>query len=316
MNTFNINSHASSKGSLNKHLINGFSAYEYFSPKQIIKELQNHPKLSFNNQENILIQANKLLKLNTDESKIIENIIYDFGLRLAEILYIFENPSTEQMNHRQDYTKEDWDYLKSIKKIYIAGGLLTNEFTKIFEKALKDFFNDNHFNKEVVFIPNSSNLALEGLTKIIKSDSLVYDFGQTNVKNGVVVNHELTINEAIKVDFPYHENLLDYAKNCNEFILEILLSHLKKYPTIKEIHMAISNYVNNGVIDPAPWHYGILYYFRPNYEEFLNESLSKTLKREIEVKLYHDTTAMGYYIEERDYAILISLGTAFGVSYF
>lgn len=316
MNTFNINGSASAKGSINRHIVSEISAYDYFSPKQIIKELIHNDKLSLDENKNILKQANDILKLNTKDSKIVEDIIYKFGLRLAEILYIFENPSIEQMNHRTDYSKEDWDYLKSIKKIYIAGGLLTQEFSLIFKKALKDYFNDHCFNKEVVFITDSSNLALEGLTKVVRNNSLVYDFGQTHVKNGVYRNKELIIEDPIVVSINKCEDVLLYASNCNNFILEVLLTQLKNNPDIDEINMAISNYVNNGMIDPAPWYYGVLYYFRADYEEFLKEKLSQILKKEIKVKLYHDTTAMGYCIEERENAMLISLGTAFGVSYF
>jgi hypothetical protein len=316
MNSLNINRCASSKGSINRHMINGVAAYDYFSPKQIINELKSNTRLYFNNDLNILKQANDILKLKTSDSKVVEEIIYKFGLRLAEILYIFENPSIEQMNHRKDYSKEDWDYLKSIKRIYIAGGLLTKEFSLIFEKALEDYFSKNCFNKEVIFITESSNLALEGLTKVITNNSLVYDFGQTNVKNGVYRNKELIIKDPITVSISKQEDLKLYASNCNNFILDVLLNQLKSNPDITEINMAISNYVNNGVIDPAPWYYGVLYYFRPDYEEFLREKLSEILKKEIKVKLYHDTTAMGYSIKEKENAMLISLGTAFGVCYF
>lgn len=40
-----------------------------------------------------------------------------FGRRLAEFLYSFYKPSKNQIIHRKDIFKSDWNYLKGIKNI-------------------------------------------------------------------------------------------------------------------------------------------------------------------------------------------------------
>lgn len=315
MNTLNNGGYACSKGSINRHIVEGVSAYEYFSPKKIIEDLLSYNDILKLDVNNVLKDASKLLELNDGRKSIIERVLYKYGKRLADVLFLLEHPTETQKANRPDYTEEDWSYLKSIKKIYLAGGLLNEQFSDIFKKALYDVFVKKDFSKEVIFLNNSSNLAIEGLSYKCSKDALLYDFGQTNVKRGSYINGSLLMKDSVKVNISARTPEEAYAMDCHTFILDILVKDLSN-TDIDEVHMAISNYVNKGRINPAPWHYGILHLVDRNYQDFLCVELSRTLGRGIKVTLHHDTTSMGYSIKDKKNAILISLGTAFGVSYF
>ena len=304
------------KGSINRHLVDGVSANAYFSPKLIKEALVNDKAITFSKDKPVLHQADDMIQNGHKQASKVYKIIYHFGLRLAKILYLFESPSENQKKHRTDYDANDWLFLKAIKTIYLAGGLLTESFTPIFKKATNDYFSKHPFDKRIVFMENSSHLALEGLAKKSLNDALIYDFGQTNVKNGLYKLKHLSIFKPIDVHIPYHQDKQRYAKETDDFIYGIVYEHLKAHKDINHVHMAISNYLTDGLICPAPWCYGILYYLNPDYKQHIQDRLSQALDRQINVNLYHDTTAMAYALEKQDHAMLISLGTAFGVAYF
>lgn len=311
------NGYAASTGSFNRHIIHGQRVNQYFSPKQIIDELMNEKDiLHLNQDENILKQANSILVHHTKQYGIVHQIIYKFGHRLAEILYLLHKPTIEQINHRKEWDDTDWNYVKNLKKIYLAGGLLTSSFTNIFQKAIEDFHKDKPDHKEVILLEYSENLALQGLITRASKNALVYDFGQTSVKNGVYINNVLSIKETRPVSIFEGTSEKEYGEHTHRFIFDMISQDLIRNPSINQVEIAISNYVQNGVIEKALWHYGVLFFVESHYQTYLQNSLSKELHRDIVVHLHHDTTAMGYAIKDKKDAVLISLGTAFGITYF
>jgi hypothetical protein len=311
VNPFIIDGYLDFRSSVNRHFINGQKAYEYFNPQIIREEILNiNSILNFDLNKNILEQANDLLsnEYHPNYNQVYE-IINKYSIRLAKILAIFHKPSQAQIDERNDWTNAEWEYMRSLKKVYIAGGLVSRNFADIFEKSIKEYFLVNKISMAVEMVKDSSNLAINSLSKVCKRDSLIFDFGQTNVKCGLFINSELRILPSISVEISKGKNLSEYGANCNEFISSVLNNSIKKYPEIKDIKIAISNYVRRGKIDPAPWHYGCLYYFKEDYQKYLSNILDKN------IKLYHDTSAMRYYFKREEKAIVLSLGTAFGITF-
>ena len=79
--------------------------------------------------------------------------------------------------------------------------------------------------------------------------------------------------------------------------------------------IGIANYINKGKIYSARGGYGKLAYVDDNYQSYLSSVLSKKLGREINVLLYHDTSAMALNFKDEQNCAVISLGTAFGIGF-
>ena len=79
--------------------------------------------------------------------------------------------------------------------------------------------------------------------------------------------------------------------------------------------MAIANYVDNGKIYVSRGGYGKLAYLKVPYQSYLSESISSKEGRNIAVTLFHDTSAMALNFTDSKNTAVLSLGTAFGVSF-
>lgn len=333
MNPFKKEKQLLPVASINSVYIDDIKASDLFRPALIFNEIiQNREELGitkFHDSRELLALFNELLFSDLDSVKAKAHDIAEmYGDRLAKVLSTLYKPSLKSISNRKDWTNEHWNYWKTIKRIYLVGGLTSPILTKIFyDRVALEFSRKKIDDIQVIFFEGSSNLGTKGLSTLIDDgDYLLFDFGQTNIKRArhIKMNHQTVLDAvlpSIKSDYLFYKTKTEdevrmIAKRLHEFIIQRIIDTINETDFEgSNIYMAIANYVYNGAIYKARGGYAKLAYLSDNYQDFLTKDLSNRLNKKINVTLYHDTSAMALVLKDKPNTAVISLGTAFGVAF-
>jgi hypothetical protein len=333
MNPFKKDKQMMPIASLNSVYIDNVLASNLFRPALILEELGKSKKaLGLGNaviDNKLLYQFNNLLKSDLDSVKAkATEIAIEYGNRLARVLLTLYSPSKLSKSNRINWTSEHWSFWRNIKNIYLVGGLTSPILTKIFYDRVTSILKENDIDDLcITFIEGSSNLGTRGMSQLIENgDYLLFDFGQTNIKRArhfkvdgkIVID---TVLPMVESKFLFYkkkneEEIKEIAHQLDDYIVNTILDTYKQVAFNSEnIYLSIANYVFNGKIYSARGGYGKLAYVADNYEIHLSNRLSKILNKKINVKLFHDTSAMALMFSNKKNTAVISLGTAFGIAF-
>lgn len=318
--------------------IRGMTAYDAFSTDLLVEEIIKYSKelgLQLDNieEKDLPICLSKALQSKDLKIKMVaEAIAEQFGKRLGLILLTLKKGELENRVGRKDWEDKHWDYWAKIKKVILDGGLasgLLGERLKYWVDYIFNLANEKTY--QIILADNSSNSALVGCSTYIKSlnsVNLVFDFGQSFIKRGVVTIKDGVLYELKKLDkvpakyMEWEIDDVDKEKRegylLHEYLVNVICDTYLEADNGQigsEIVISIANYVNKGKFLDGRGGYAKLAYLGDNYEKCLGEALSKKVKREIKVKLVHDGTAAAASFTEYNNAVCITLGTAFGVGF-
>ncbi len=333
MNPFKKNGYMLPIASINSVYVDDVLASDVFRPAILIKSIEQYrEQLGIGAEitgEDLLYAFNDALISNIITIRQFAiHLANQFGDDLAKVFVTLKKPSELSIKNRTNWEKVHWDYWQSIQKIYLVGGLTSPLLTKVFRSRIQKAFKEESINDlQISFIEGSSNLGTKGLSTLISDgEYLLFDFGQTNIKRAYYIaeGYEIkveTVLPSLKSDYLFykyrnHDELLLLAKNLDKYILSVIMKSIKEVGfSGKRIFIAIANYVYNGKIYESRGGYGKLAMIEDNYQSYLSNVLSKELDEIIEVKLYHDTSAMALLFKDEKNSAVISLGTAFGVAF-
>lgn len=309
--------------SINRHQVDGIQAIQMFSSRQILDKIKARI-LHMDTVENISKQQifelfdHWLSDSSLEEHSTALEIIEEFSERLFRILVSLIRQ--DYINSRVDWNEEHWRYWSQIKKIYFAGGYLLPNISDSFQKSIERKIVEDNQSFDVVFIPNSGDLALYGMMTLCHSESLVFDFGQTSIKRArISADHEFVSLPSYESKYLFPATLMEVmktAKDLDDFIFKTVTSTISQESfSRKNIYIALSNYVNSGHLTPANSGYGLLAHLYPDYQHHLETRLHEALDHSYSVTLFHDASAMALAIEAHAPTALISLGTAFGIAF-
>ena len=319
--------------SINSVYVDDTTAYDLFRPSLILETLmQNNDVLQLDSVtpdasilalfEELLLHSNQQIRQKAHE------IALWYGLKLAKVLSTLFRPSQKSIQNRTNWTSEHWAYWRTIRQIYLVGGLTSSALTSIFSKAIEQEFERNNITEVgVTFVIDSQNMGTRGLaTQVTNGAYLLFDFGQTNIKRSYLQKEEgTTIVHTNLQSLPAkhlfykavsEEDIKHTAIQLNDYIMKVLLQTVRETAFQGDnMYLSIANYVYQGTIYSARGGYGKLAYLAPNYQIHLQTQISNQLGRPIEVKLFHDTSAMALLYQTEEHCAVISLGTAFGVAF-
>jgi len=333
MNPFKENGQMLPIASINSVYVEDVLASNLFRPELIINEIKkDRDFLGFSSDiadENLLVMFNGAL--NNDSFEIREKaneIAVSFGIKLANVLITLKKPSSKSVLNRPSWIDKHWEYWKGVKNIYFVGGLTSPILTSIFyTQIIKELNNHNIDDLKVSFIEGSIDLGTKGLTHItISGEYLLFDFGQTSIKRRHIIKEDNSIVidsilPSVKSKHLFYKQksekeLIHLANELDSFIINTIIDtvNIVNYKG-NNMLVGIANYVIDGVIYSERGGYGKLSYIKGNYEEHLSNKISVLLKREITIRLYHDTSAMALNFRNTKRTAVISLGTAFGIAF-
>lgn len=333
MNPFKLNGELLPTASINSIYVDNTLASNLFRPIILIEEIKKNSEIlgisSSIIDDEILNVFNGKLNSNNKLIKSFSNeLAISFGDRLAKVIVTLKKPSTLSINNRDNWSGEHWDFWRSIKKLYLVGGLTSPILTNIFYKQISKGLDENGIKDfKVSFIEGSSELGTKGLSFLVKDgEYLLFDFGQTYIKrrhhikdnNDTVID---TVLPAIRSKFLFYkekniDEVKDIARSLNNFIISSILETINIVNFKGDnLIIGIANYISDGKIYSARGGYGKLAYITNNYQLYLSKELTKIIKRDINVLLYHDTSAMALNFNNNEPTAVISLGTAFGIGF-
>lgn len=329
MNPFKKDNFMLPIASINSVYVDNVIATELFSPKLLINEIDNR-RLELN-ISNKIPSYELLFSFNVqlaNKNRLALEIANKYAKNLTKIIITLKKPSKLSVKNRTNWNSVHWSYWEHINRVYLVGGLTSKELNSIFYVHIKEeIINNNIDNFEVVIVEDSANYGTLGLIKKIdENESLVFDFGQSFIKR-LHVNknsNKVLFKNTLKPIISKHLKHTGYSK-CDlkasgailhKYIVEVITNTINEVNfTGNNIYISIANYIFFGKIYESRGGYAKLHYSADNYQEYLNNAVSESLNRDINVYLYHDTTAMALMFEKNHNEAVISLGTGFGISF-
>jgi hypothetical protein len=319
--------------SINSLYVDDIKAYDLFRPSLLQEALIEHKDAlgwtELPHPTAMLAQFNDLLQHELDSvQRQARTIARTFGDRLAMVLGTLFAPSEQSVLNRTNWTPEHWAYWKSIRHLYLVGGMTAPRLTKIFYQSIQSEFVKRDIREvTVTFVEGSQNMGTRGLATLVEDgEHLLFDFGQTAIKRAhhikeegrTVIDVTLPTKPARHLFYksPDESEVIRTAHQLDDYIVDVINDTANDVSFAgNTIHMAIANYVRQGRIYSARGGYGKLAYVADNYQQHLSHRLSESTQRSIQVVLHHDTSAMGLLYREEPHTAVLSLGTAFGVTF-
>jgi len=319
--------------SINSVYVENELAYNLFRPSLLLEDFNNcinEYKLSnIEHPTSVVYLFDRFMTEKNHEIKErATHLARKYGYQLGQILATLFQPSDLSKKNRKNWTDAHWDYWSTVREIILVGGLTSPLLVKIFKEEIDSVFDRKDIqNKTITFIEGSQNMGTSGLASIVPDgDVVLFDFGQTSIKRGRVVkeNHQ-TISEMYLT--PIQSKFLDYkditeselqnlAKELDDFMAQTILQTIQETGfSGSKIYMSIANYVYKGKIFASRGGYGKLALITENYQRHIEKKLQKIIHKDIEVQLFHDTSAMALHYRNKEHTAVISLGTAFGVAF-
>ena len=332
MNPFMKDGYMLPIASINSIYVDHQLAGDMFRPGLLIAEIMKHNTLfgiNKNADDKTILRAFDVIVFSKDHPgfEVANSIISLFSDNFSQVFKTIFKPSIKSIINRRNWTDEHWKYWKGIKNVFFVGGITELRFIQIIEENINQLFLTDDIDVHAEFVPFSGNIGTKGLSIIaLDGESLLFDFGQTNIKRSFVLKKNNKIIKSIIFDTK-QSTFLEY-KNLNSHDLTLSAKQLHNYiidcimETATEtdfkgstVLMSIANYVYKGKIFLDRGGYGKLAMLSENYCVFLSKELSSKLNRIITVKMYHDTTAMAIPFKNKRNSAIISLGTAFGIAF-
>jgi hypothetical protein len=295
--------------SINRLMVKEQVAINQFSPKLIINDI-----LKFADYEHLKDDDSVL---NIFDSLIFsDERLYEmankYAISFRNILMVLIEPTPKDKENNLHWQESHFSYWQQIKHIYVVGGLVLPNFKKVLTRVFSDLSN------LVSFVENSSDYATLGLAKLIDNEeALIFDFGQTKIKSRYLKNGVNRVLEKTNSKYLYDDLEISQSTRMLDEYIKLVISNKIKETNFKgsKILLAMSNYVNHGIVNKAAYGYGRLGFLDDDYQRNLRNYFSDKLNKAVQVSLFHDTSAMALNFRAVTKVAVISVGTAFGVGF-
>ena len=331
MNPFKKNHQLLPIASLNRLYVDGDQAYDLFHSflikKTIIDAMGSY--VSFKLDDYQLSELMEIVMKTNNETLIhqVNSIVLHYAHQLAKIIATLFMPSELSIRNHPTWSDQHFRYWQSINTLYLAGGALIDAFIEPFKAAIHMELSARNIDKNVYLLPHSDDLGMKGMASLFDQEgtALLLDLGQTSIKRALKIHYQGTKNYLKLSSVPskhlFTEEQTETSVNqsasmLHEYLTTLVIDtiHEQKIQPIK-LYMSVANYVNHGSLQPGLNSYGKLDHIARPYDIYLEKALTKRLGYPIEVRLFHDASAMALNFKDQEKTAIISVGTAFGVGF-
>ena len=315
--------------SLNQVIVDGQKSNDRFSPLLIMRALEE-----ICHHFNIIPISHDLQGLmetlydhqNQEVKESFVRVGEYFGDQLGRLLITLLDADDKVKSENLRWKDDHWAYWKTIKQVYLMGGVASSVFKPMFLKKIKEHLEKHGCDDVVVIMPDDTqDQALYGMAnRFDRGSYLLFDFGQTFIKRAYVrrMNGKNMIQRKMEHVPAHHlepaesDQFMAHAYELHHYIVELISQTIADVmdPDV-DLLVSMANYIKKGELNPGRSSYGMLSVLATNYQDYLEQELYKRLKRNIHVYLEHDTTAMAHAIPQIPHKAVITLGTAFGISF-
>lgn len=317
--------------------LTGHCCYEIFSSYLIIQAVkENASRLKIDvceyDDKDLPRVLSKALESDDFEIKAAaEEIAADFGRRLGLIVYTVKCADEATKAENSWHSEQDWQTWRDMNKVYLAGGLANGALGDKLRYYAQVLLNElNIPDIEIIISRNPSYVQMIGCARMNNGDSdraLVLDFGHSFIKSGIAFYNGKKLSriemlpkiksEHMGRDYSDKNAELRDAMALHDFIADVISRRYLEYSNggiSDHIVISIANKVIGGKIGRGGCYYKLML-VSDEYERYLERCVSERVGRDIKITLIHDGGAAAMCISEEKNAVMIALGTAFGVGY-
>lgn len=306
--------------SINRHPVQNQTAHDVFNPalflhqiRQEAKFLQLQEGISDDDLWTVFDQA--LTSPNPMIRETAKTIAESFAKPLVDVIKALVQPTPSIRRKRPEWQNEHWTYWQHVKRIVFVGGFLSQPMADVFQA----WFDQHLTGVRCTFEPQSEGKALAGLrTQSPGYEALLFDAGQTRIKRGRL-KADGTMERYASVAARFLSDPSDPdrgAKTLHDYLMHVISETIDDSGfTGNTILLALSNYVHHQALNPSSSGYGMLSRKGTKYGDLLASDLSLMMRRKLNVRLFHDTTATALCYKGKHVDVVISLGTAFGIAF-
>jgi hypothetical protein len=291
--------------------------------RDIIKIPADVPK------EKLTFELIRISKEKGSYAKQAVKVANEYAMRVVYLLMLLVRGDQCNREVRKDWDDTHWDYWKSVRSIYMAGGLSSGIFGELIKANFEKYIGPP---RALYLIGNRGYMSLLGAARtsynIPDGKVLGFDFGGTNIKRGIIDVHngrmvKLTILPPLKVE---RDESVFSEKNdktrayVRKLFYGTIQDSLFEYKNVLKdqwgISISIANYIaNDDVIERT--YYGNL----AEYDEGLNLK-GRIIKRigikglrEENIRIFHDGSSAAACINDSKPYVVLALGTAIAAGF-
>lgn len=290
--------------------LSGKTAYELLGRHIIVQEIDKHFPELINLPDPIPeFERRYVVKVHPEGS----NIAQQMGTGLAWLLFTLKQGEQENRAARPEWDDSYWSHWASIEHVILGGGMVAGALGRRMIETAR-FALDDLLSVEIAqHAPSLPLLGAALKTNSTSNAALVFDFGGTAIKRGLILVHEKKLLRFPSIAVPQSlepAQLLDVMVDAivdtwrmaqrNDFALHITAS--------------IANYVQ-GCQLAADTSYGRLRTLADDSCALIAREVSRKLGQAITITLMHDGTSAAYVYAGSPKTAVITLGTALGVGF-
>ena len=271
------------------------------------------------------ILSNQVIYRLKEKNLRFDEFAVEIGRRMAAILFVLKNNKTDWLKYNQSAKENDRLFWRQCRFIYLAGYYFKGNIGERIKEYILSCLRRAGIQDLTLILCNTKYTPSLIGCGIFRGDSvkdrLVFDFGHTNIKRGVVkYNHKVM--ESLKELSTISVQAIQAGitgDELNKYIVKVISTTYwdlleSGVDLSKEIVLCISNNILNGQIMNRGI-YGTLKELGENYPLILEKSLKK---RGVDVTIYmlNDVKAITYLCNhDPSKTVVISLGTNLGIAY-
>jgi hypothetical protein len=302
--------------------IKGKTGYDLVSTAALDKLIEANIKelglVSYNNPA--ADRENFFVMLNHDDPTAI-HIVETIGRNLGYLLLTLIRGDEVNRQARLEWDESHWSLWGSIQTVHLGGGLVADKMGELILKQVQAIVAYTGSKLTVDIAHYSPILPLLGAARYIPTGicGCVLDFGGTWIKRGIARFDESGLRTILMLSMVQVEMRADMsAKVIRMKMVDVIVDTLKgKHCDADVIRISIAAYVDaNG--QPLIAQGGIymkLTQLSDDVPSMLSEEVSKSIGRQVQIKLLHDGSAAASYYAPEENAAVIMLGTAIGSGY-
>ncbi len=314
--------------------VEGKSVKEFFSACVIMEKAKEHLAILQISKDTPPRKIVPLLMQSAEsESREVrlcaEEIARFFGRRLALILLTLKTGLDKNKAVRCEWSNEHWEYWKNRKTVILTGGLTEGVFGKILVGEAQKYCENSYH----LFVAEQSVYSgVSGCTTLLEQDNGIFvlaDFGQTNMKRSIVERRNgkvVRMENLPSVPSLYMEwNIADIQEKkrqatlLHRYITDTLCETYHQAETLGDVDtqivIAVASYTHDGILNNVRGGYAKLNVLSENYSDYLSQTLSDRLQKNIHVVLIHDGTAVALQFSSVPDSVCLTLGTFVGVGF-
>jgi len=255
------------------------------------------------------------------------------GRNLGHILVALKQAHSVNQAVRTDWRQADWESWRTIKQVWLTGGLLQGDLGTIIIKQAQQYINHTDYanNLSLNLTPYRSYPTLLGAARYLPiktGQTFCFDFGHTQVKRAKVNIVEGALVKfapypPITVPWDIHTQAIPLTPELGEQVLHfvsqtitetIVNYHTENTPLNHNLMLCIAAYVKGGHL-LGNGLYATLSHLTDDVRLLLAKTLGKQLNQSFNIDLIHDGTAISALHAGESSSVVLALGTALGVGF-